>query len=138
MAPPSHLAPPKLEVQASDVSERYHDDSQYFETPTHRRAMSDPFDTAEKEEKEGEFLEALADDLAAIGIAAYPTLPRYPVAETRNKNCWSEPDVSIFSVRGENYFQNNKKVPSGPYLLAARGIDLFLSDKSENVDMEHM
>jgi hypothetical protein len=128
----------------------------------HHRAMSDPFDTQEWKEAVQEVQDfddsnnnnnntlteaALAGKTAKASLAssshhksnnnnsnAYPTLLRYPVAESRNKNCWSEPPVHIFSVRGPNYFKDknskkSKKVPSGPYLLTARGTDIFLFDK---------
>ena len=126
----------------------------------HRRAMSDPFDTpisdnamddlrkleelAVKEHEEE--VEAASAVLAAQpetpgsqhshhshSKPAYPTLPRYPVAATRDKNCWSEPPISIFSIRGANYLKDKKKVPSKDYLFRARGCDLFLFDESINV-----
>jgi hypothetical protein len=52
----------------------------------------------------------------------------YPIAQTQDKNCWSEPPVDIFCVRGANYLRDKIKVDSGPYLLRARGCDLFLSE----------
>ncbi|KAL7577720.1 hypothetical protein ACA910_015227 [Epithemia clementina (nom. ined.)] len=67
------------------------------------------------------------------GGSYYPTLPRYPVAATRDKNCWSEPPVSLFSVRGGNYLKDKKKVPSKDYLCKVRGCDLFLFDDYINV-----
>lgn len=60
--------------------------------------------------------------------AALPTLPRFPFIQTKNKNCWSEPPVGIFQVRGPDYTQSKSKVSSGPYLLTARGCDIFLAD----------
>jgi hypothetical protein len=93
----------------------------------HERAMSDPFDTQEVKQAIQQIRKE--DDEFTRQASAYPTLRRYPVAETRNKNCWSEPPVTIFSVRGANYFTNKKKQTSGPYLLSARGADIFLFDK---------
>ena len=60
------------------------------------------------------------------------TLPRFPVLETKDRNCWSEPSHTIFSIRGHNYLNDPKnKIPSGPYLFTARGADLILTnDKS--------
>eukprot|EP00581_Thalassiosira_minuscula_P032787 CAMPEP_0183785092 /NCGR_PEP_ID=MMETSP0739-20130205/66322_1 /TAXON_ID=385413 /ORGANISM="Thalassiosira miniscula, Strain CCMP1093" /LENGTH=462 /DNA_ID=CAMNT_0026029087 /DNA_START=177 /DNA_END=1566 /DNA_ORIENTATION=+ len=60
-----------------------------------------------------------------------PTLPRYPIAATKNCNCWSEPPSSRFNVRGAGYLRvkkNPKKVPSGPYLFEAVGADLLLTN----------
>jgi hypothetical protein len=91
----------------------------------HRRAMSDPFD-AQEIDKESALIRAEKEDEKGLQILA--TLPRYPVQAQRNKNCWSEPPVSIFHVRGPAYLSNKKKVPSGPYLLPARGADLFLAE----------
>ena len=62
---------------------------------------------------------------------ALPTLPRYPVLEQHNKICWSVTAVDKFSVRGPAYFRDKKKVHSGPYLLEARGLDLFLLEKDQ-------
>jgi hypothetical protein len=61
-----------------------------------------------------------------------PTLRRYPVAETMNCNCWSEPPHASFSVRGGAYLREKKptKVPSGPYLFRAIGADVILTDES--------
>jgi hypothetical protein len=87
----------------------------------HRRAMSDPFDAQE----ESVFLDSSS---AQIMEGCLATLPRYPVQAQRNKNCWSEPSVSIFHVRGPVYFSDKKKVPSEKYLMPARGADLFLSE----------
>lgn len=66
-----------------------------------------------------------------------PTLPRYPGGDSRDKNCWSEPDVSIFTVRGATYFDDNRKVQSAPYLFTARGSDIFFTDKKD-VEIEKM
>lgn len=77
-----------------------------------------------------------------------PTLRRYPVAETRNCHCWSEPPHANFSVRGEDYLREQMassastssfslrsriisspapvKVSSGPYLFKAIGADVIL------------
>lgn len=105
----------------------------------HRRAMSDPFDAQEEQDDQAAAAatSAVLDDAAGPDSVSLqkrktvlPTLPRYPVAAQRNKNCWSEPPVSIFHVRGPDYFDaaKKKKVPSAPYILAARGADLFLAD----------
>jgi hypothetical protein len=61
-----------------------------------------------------------------------PTLRRYPVAETMNCNCWSEPPHSHFNVRGVAYLREKRptKVPSGPYLLRAIGADVILTNSS--------
>jgi hypothetical protein len=92
--------------------------------------FDDDGDEEEKTSKAMSF-EQNEDDPAAYfhqpeGVP-FQTLPRYPVASTRNLNCWSEPSVEIFHVRGWNYLVDKKKIPSGPYLLTARGCDLFLS-----------
>lgn len=61
---------------------------------------------------------------------ALPTLPRYPIAENKNHNCWSEPHAGrCFKVRGMNYLNDKKKVASGPYIFPARGADLILTNK---------
>jgi Protein ENHANCED DISEASE RESISTANCE 2, C-terminal len=68
----------------------------------------------------------------------FPTLPRFPVAESHNRNCWSEPPIAIFSVRGRSYFTDKKKVGSGPYLFPARGSDIFLTDSTDAIDLSKM
>ena len=127
----------------------------------HRRAMSDPFDTPisdvamdEIRKLEEEALKEIehqhtATETAAIkeqpkathhhvpAKPAYPTLPRYPVAATRDKNCWNEPPISIFSVRGANYLKDKTKVPSKDYLFRARGCDLFLFDEGFDVSARY-
>jgi hypothetical protein len=66
-----------------------------------------------------------------------PTLPRFPFAETNNKNCWSESPINLFSIRGKTYLmdKNKKKIPAQKYLLSAIGCDLFLSDKPSACEM---
>lgn len=98
------------------------------------RSMSDPFDTAESGGVTDGGLKDPADTASDFSssseedVQALPTLPRFPVSETRDKNCWSEPPVSIFQIRGKDYLSNKKKEASGPYLLRARGVDLFVTD----------
>lgn len=99
----------------------------------HRRAMSDPFDRADSEGMSEVIANEMVDmeeEEQAIG-----TLPRYPYAETNNKNCWSETPSKIFSVRGESYLKTKKKVTTNEYLLRARGCDLFLSEKPNAIEM---
>lgn len=43
-------------------------------------------------------------------------------------NCWSSPPSSNFHVRGPNYINDKKKVPSADYIFPTRGVDLFLTD----------
>ena len=119
------LAP---EFSHSDEDDRPTVASSRSQRRMHERAMSDPFDTQEVKDA---ILQVQNENFAAEKAMAYPTLMRYPVAETRNKNCWSEPPVTIFSVRGPQYFvgSKKKKQTSGPYLLSARGADIFLFDR---------
>ena len=98
--------------------------------PEFRRCESDYLDS----QQDDDFVASVTDDSSMDGdntlrptaAAALPTLPRYPVLAQRNKNCWSVPVVEKFAVRGPTYLNDKKKVPSGPYLLEARGLDLFL------------
>lgn len=100
----------------------------------HTRAMSDPFATPEMQDA----VQRVRDEeqQREQRESVYPTLMRFPVAETRNRNCWSEPPVTIFNVRGPKYFSDKKKKTSAPYLLAARGTDLFLFEKTTTVRLE--
>lgn len=111
------------------------------------RAVSDLFDAQEDYEnkitKKGSASTEEETTLSSTysgsdSSLSLPTLPRYPVAETRNTNCWSEPPVSIFSVRGSNYFADKKKITSAQYLFEARGSDILLSDAAETVDFSRM
>ena len=113
----------------------------------HCRAMSDPFDAPfdTDGDEAGDFWGGGAAAAAAVRVREekktpdgalsptsspappLPTLPRYPVAATRNRNCWSEPPVALFQVRGRDYLRNGRrKVQSGPYMAPARGCDLLL------------
>jgi len=104
---------------------------------SYRRSMSDPVDTADSGGVTDGGLKDPDDTASELSsssedfkpdVQALPTLPRFPVSETRDKNCWSEPPVSIFQIRGKDYLKNKKKEASGPYLLRARGVDLFVTD----------
>ena len=103
-----------------------------------RRAMSDPFDTPLSDGDMAQLRqadeEAEKGDKDSGSQVVYPTLPRYPVAATRDKNCWNEPPISIYSVRGANYLKDKKKVPSADYLCKGIGLDLFLTE-DENLDI---
>lgn len=102
----------------------------------HKRAQSDPFDSSAMGEVDpDDFHDAVAwEEGTAPASSALPTFQRFPSLETKNKNCWSEPPVSIFQVRGPNYFDDKKKVNSAPYLLQGRGVDLFLTEKATDLD----
>lgn len=105
----------------------------------HRRTMSDPFDTPDCggiTDGDLHHEEPVKDyGLLEEQEHALPTLARFPFAETNDKNCWSEPPVNIFSVRGPNYLSKKKKVTAERYLLRARGCDLFLADKPSGCNM---
>jgi hypothetical protein len=92
------------------------------------RAMSEPCDGGREHDEENGSSGEIHADMASRTTGPRPTIPRFPVAETRNQNCWSEPSIDIFRVRGENYLYDKKKIQSDPYLLRARGCDLFNSD----------
>lgn len=102
---------------------------------THRRAVSDPFDNADMDaigsgDGQGEDHGLLEEKQFAL-----PTLQRFPFSETHNRNCWSEPPVGIFQVRGGDYLSDKKKVTARKYLLRARGCDLFLAENPNDCDM---
>jgi hypothetical protein len=100
---------------------------------SHRRAESDPFDTAGLDAID----DTPVDDYGLIEEEkfALPTLSRFPFAETNNRNCWSESPANIFHVRGGNYLTDKKKEKATKYLLQSRGCDLFLSDKPNACDV---
>lgn len=100
----------------------------------HVRAMSDPFDA----QHDDDTTQAASSASSILDQVFLPTFPRYPVLETRNKNCWSEPPVDTFHVRGPNYLSDKRKVDSGPYLLQARGCDLFINEKKSTVELLDM
>lgn len=131
------------------------------------RSMSDPFDTAQNDDvvggtagtasDEDEDLYVLAASTSQISIQndsnsntnnatngstnhiiQIPTFARYPCIENKNKNCWSEPPITIFQVRGMNYCTDQKKVPSQPYLLRSRGSDIFLTDPKKPFSLDSM
>lgn len=118
----------------------------------HCRSMSDPFDTAQFEdavspavttdEEEDEYYAASMSQLSITSssehAAALPTFQRFPCVESRNKNCWSEPPIAIFSIRGATYVTDKVKVPSAPYLLPARGSDVFLTDSKKPFCLSQM
>jgi len=108
----------------------------------HTRCDSDPLDNAGDE---GEVVSQLMTSEHgtvtipnALGLNIHPaksqesipTLPRYPIAETKNCNCWSEPPYAKFNVRGKSYLREKKpaKISSGPYLFRAIGADLILTN----------
>jgi Protein ENHANCED DISEASE RESISTANCE 2, C-terminal len=120
----------------------------------HCRSMSDPFDSAQSDvispaattdDEEDDYYVLSTNSLSirdvgteGSNVSVIPTLARYPCVETRNKNCWSEPPISIFSVRGANYCSDQKKVPSDQYILRARGSDLFLTDTKKPFSLDEM
>lgn len=137
------LGSPSMRSRSSERSIRASDDDvqqdgggaleKALTKPEHRRCQSDIFDS--QQDFVASSTESEDDDTSSGGgfaaVAPLPTLPRYPVQEQRNKNCWSVTDVEKFSVRGPAYFADQKKVQSGPYQLETRGSDLFLLDKQQ-------
>ena len=134
------------EASASETNHTEKRDNKAKPKRTHRRAMSDPFDTpeiggttdgdlkhsshiTEKVSYDTEDEAYDEDDEFGSGVVVgLPTFPRYPCGQTQDKNCWSEPPVEKFHVRGPNYLNDKKKIESEEYLLRARGCDLFLSE----------
>jgi len=102
----------------------------------HVRAVSDPFDSQLDDEHDSSLIrrdeDLGADDHDDQQQRPLFTLPRFPVSETRNKNCWNESPLSQFRVRGPSYFDDKTKVSSGPYLLRARGFDLFVTTNGDH------
>jgi Protein ENHANCED DISEASE RESISTANCE 2, C-terminal len=101
------------DTASTESDEEPHDTAPYL----HERAISLPVDAAEVYTHERKH---------ALLNETFPTLPRYPMGETHDQNCWSEPPEDIFKVRGANYLRDENKVDSGPYLMRARGSDLLL------------
>eukprot|EP01082_Thalassiosira_pseudonana_P011382 g10779.t1 g10779 contig4:2550626-2551843(+) len=66
-----------------------------------------------------------------------PTLPRYPVLSTKNKNCWSTPPSTTFKIRSIHYHDTKKKITSGPYIFESRGADLIVTNElsSQTTDL---
>jgi len=106
----------------------------------HVRAMSDPFDAQKQDINDDDTTQVTSSTSSMLEQLFLPTLPRYPVSETRNKNCWSESPIDTFQVRGPSYCGDKKKVSSGSYLLTARGCDLFIQDGSTKnpIELEDM
>jgi len=57
-------------------------------------------------------------------------LPKFPDgAELGSQlNSWSEPVHDEFKIRGKNYLEDRKKIPSAPFIFPIRAVDLFLTD----------
>jgi Protein ENHANCED DISEASE RESISTANCE 2, C-terminal len=110
-----------------------------------RRAHSDPFESAGNDDEEvcgGESGLPLPSSprrysrvsMIQEEVHALPTFNRFPFAETKNRNCWSEPPHNIFMIRGPNYFLDKKKITCQKFLLQSIGCDLFLSDHPHTVN----
>ncbi|KAL7537706.1 hypothetical protein ACHAXR_008011 [Thalassiosira sp. AJA248-18] len=110
----------------------------------HVRCDSDPLDTAGEDEElkttpeTSEHGTQTVPNKLCLNIhpstsqTPLPTLPRYPIVETKNCHCWSEPPHAKFNVRGKTYLREKKakKISSGPYLFRAIGADLILTNAS--------
>mmetsp|Transcript_38672 Transcript_38672/g.54443 ORF Transcript_38672/g.54443 Transcript_38672/m.54443 type:complete len:505 (-) Transcript_38672:527-2041(-) len=83
-----------------------------------------------KEEASAEVMEGEDDPLFQSPMLEFPK--GAPLGS--HFNCWSQPSHTDFKVRGSNYLQDKKKIPSGPFVFPARGVDLFLTDSCpENI-----
>lgn len=131
----------RFSSQDGDVEKHGKKNDQFADRMPIQRSMSDPFDTQEDAATVGISVESDENSLSASRARTMSrdmnlaTMPRYPHHESKDRNSFSEPPVSIFSVRGPNYFQDKKKVTSGPYMLPARGCDLLLVDENQNADL---
>ena len=85
------------------------------------------FDSMQGKDSIGEEVD---DDEEGIMHVNRSPMPRFPngAALGSHLNCWSEPIVGNFQVRGPSYLQDRRKVPSSPFLFPVRGMDLFLTD----------
>jgi hypothetical protein len=52
-------------------------------------------------------------------------------------SCWSQPETSIFHVRGANYLTDKVKVLSGPAPLTCRGVDMWMTDNPRHNIARH-
>ena len=62
-------------------------------------------------------------------------LPKYP--DNQGFSCWSQPEYSIFHVRGANYLQDRIKLPSEEGPLTCRGVDIWITDNPERHIARH-
>lgn len=101
-----------------------------------QRCNSDPFDDGGDELINGLKNANFSEQKNPHDSKALGTLYRFPCTQTRNQNCWSESPIEIFSVRGSNYMNGDrKKVRTKNYLFEARGCDLFLTQAhSKRID----
>eukprot|EP00546_Thalassionema_frauenfeldii_P002778 CAMPEP_0178937796 /NCGR_PEP_ID=MMETSP0786-20121207/25968_1 /TAXON_ID=186022 /ORGANISM="Thalassionema frauenfeldii, Strain CCMP 1798" /LENGTH=623 /DNA_ID=CAMNT_0020616431 /DNA_START=116 /DNA_END=1987 /DNA_ORIENTATION=- len=101
----------------------------------HRRSLLVPVpkeaaSLAEIEDDEQEEDEPYDAGLLKSPLAVFPE----GAALGEHLNCWSIPDAGSFKIRGPNYMEDKKKVPSEPFLFKARGMDLMLTDAApENI-----
>ena len=104
-----------------------------------QRCNSDPFDDGGDElikvpdHPEGPNNAISSEEKTIHNAKPLGTLYRFPCTQTRNQNCWSESPIEIYSVRGSNYMNGDKKkVGNKNYLFEARGCDLFLTQEHNN------
>lgn len=105
----THFTPPSEPSQAVKVVEKISNDRTEAEVhevcETHYRERDD----ASHEEEEPMLLS-----------------PLHPYNGTINS--WSEPQASLFKVRGTSYFVDRVKIPSGPAAFPCRGVEIWLAD----------
>ena len=91
--------------------------------------------SAQSEDDGDEVLEGTAQDETHDDGRLSSPLPRFP--DNDGMSCWSLATDSIFQVRGESYFADRIKYPSGPSPLTCRGVDIFLTDSPQRHIARH-
>jgi hypothetical protein len=62
-------------------------------------------------------------------------LPKYPAND--GFSCWSQPDATIFRVRGPTYLKDKVKIQSDACPLTCRGVDVWMTDNPQRNIARH-
>jgi hypothetical protein len=93
-------------------------------------------DDGTEEESDGEEAGLDKDDEDAMNdLLLSSPLPEYPTDD--GFSCWSQPDATIFRVRGATYLKDKVKIQSDACPLTCRGVDVWMTDNPQRHIARH-
>jgi hypothetical protein len=93
-------------------------------------------DEGTEEESDGEEAGLDKDDEDNMNdLLLSSPLPEYPTND--GFSCWSQPDATIFRVRGATYLKDKVKIQSDACPLTCRGVDVWMTDNPQRHIARH-
>lgn len=130
-------------INDSDASVKYHERSSTVSTSLERNKShksmpeDDDHSTVADEDSvidDEELYPEMESVVAEASVLSSP-LPKFP--DNKGISCWSNPDHTLFMVRGKTYLEDRVKVQTAPAVFQCRGVDVWITDNAERNISRH-